>query len=491
MLPAGNEEVPSGAARMGYLSQYEHDVFVSYAHFDNAGEERWVTRLGEDLKRALTQRLGEEPDMFFDEKALKGNEPLEELKGRAYNSAIFVPIVTPSYVKRNWTTAEMEAFAKNSDEKRVFAIDALPLDNESDYPVALRNLIRKPFWHRRSDGGVPVTIDREIDKELYKQLIATQAENIRTKLVAMRGSGAKAAPVTAPIATVLLAEVTSDLELDREQLRSHLQQFNIAVIPEGAYPGGGTDFAAAVKADCQRASHFIQLLGPFSDRRPADLPEGYACHQYDAAVAAKLKPMLWCRPDLDLKKMIEQHRDARLFQTPELMMTGINDFKADAVRVISEQFRKKEELKKRKEDGDRQVTPGNNFIFVDSIQSDLPIAQNLASKITQRKRSAYLPVFDGPPEVIQEDLQSSIVDCSALVLVFGNAQPTWVRAQLRLKDKLLPRREDGRPLKVLAVYTHAPAEKDQLGIYSPDIIWIDGHANHDEAIEDMLRKLDA
>jgi hypothetical protein len=122
---------------MGFLSQFEHDVFISYAHFDNAGDERWVTRFGEDLKRALTQRLGEEPDVFFDEKALQGNEQLEELKTRAYNSAIFVPVVTPSYVKRNWTTEELNAFARNADDKRVFAIDALPLDSESHYPQAV------------------------------------------------------------------------------------------------------------------------------------------------------------------------------------------------------------------------------------------------------------------------------------------------------------------------------------------------------------------
>jgi hypothetical protein len=475
---------------MGFLSQFEHDVFISYAHFDNAGDERWVTRFGEDLKRALTQRLGEEPDVFFDEKALQGNEQLEELKTRAYNSAIFVPVVTPSYVKRNWTTEELNAFARNADDKRVFAIDALPLDSESHYPPALRELIRKPFWHRRSEGGVAVTVDRELDKNLYVQLIATQAENIRTKMVSMREVPTRSPVVEKPIATVLLAQVTPDLELEREQLRSHLEQFNIGVVPQGSYPGGGAEFAAAVKADCARASHFIQLLGPFAERRPADLPEGYAEHQYDAALAAKLTPLLWCRPDLD-RAVMEQHRDSRLFKAPELLMTGMNEFKSESVRIIGEERRKEEERRRRKEEGTTQVPPGNSFIFVDSVQNDLPIAQQLASKIIQRKRSAYLPVFDGSPENIQEDLQNSILECSALVLVFGAAQPTWVRAQLRLKDKLVHRRDSARPLKVLAVYTHTPGDPQQLGIYSPDIVWIDGHANHDDAIEDLIRKLDA
>src|ERR1700678_1114687 len=53
---------------MTYVSDFKHDLFVSYAHFDNdedAQDVRWVSRFQADLKNALRQRLGEEPDVFF------------------------------------------------------------------------------------------------------------------------------------------------------------------------------------------------------------------------------------------------------------------------------------------------------------------------------------------------------------------------------------------------------------------------------------------
>src|SRR5262249_46102829 len=46
---------------MAYVSDYHHDLFVSYAHFDNeedSQEVRWVSRFQADLKNALRQRLG-------------------------------------------------------------------------------------------------------------------------------------------------------------------------------------------------------------------------------------------------------------------------------------------------------------------------------------------------------------------------------------------------------------------------------------------------
>ena len=50
---------------MAFVPGFEHDVFVSYAHFDNepdTQEIRWVSRFQADLKVALRQRLGVDPD---------------------------------------------------------------------------------------------------------------------------------------------------------------------------------------------------------------------------------------------------------------------------------------------------------------------------------------------------------------------------------------------------------------------------------------------
>ena len=68
------------------------------------------------------------------------------------------------------------------------------------------------------------------------------------------------------------------------------------------------------------------------------------------------------------------------------------------------------------------------------------------------------------------DLEENIVDCDALVMVYGETSPVWVRGQLRLYSKLKHRRRE--PLKALAIYIgppdiearhrHGPAECMQI-----------------------------
>jgi len=47
---------------MGWLPEFEYDLFVSYAHIDdepNVGQPYgWVTVLKDNLKKALDRRLG-------------------------------------------------------------------------------------------------------------------------------------------------------------------------------------------------------------------------------------------------------------------------------------------------------------------------------------------------------------------------------------------------------------------------------------------------
>ena len=47
-----------GASGMAYVPDYDHDVFVSYAHLDDQGESAWVTNLVRHLDTEVRQRLG-------------------------------------------------------------------------------------------------------------------------------------------------------------------------------------------------------------------------------------------------------------------------------------------------------------------------------------------------------------------------------------------------------------------------------------------------
>ena len=66
---------------MSYLSNCESDLFISYAHFDDApmfeGQKGWVEVFHQALEVRLRQLLGEEAFVWRDPN-LTGNEYFEE-----------------------------------------------------------------------------------------------------------------------------------------------------------------------------------------------------------------------------------------------------------------------------------------------------------------------------------------------------------------------------------------------------------------------------
>jgi hypothetical protein len=75
--------------------------------------------------------------------------------------------------------------------------------------------------------------------------------------------------------TVLLAQVTEDLELEGEELRSYLEQYEFNVLPIETYPQGAETFSQAFTADAARADLIVQLLGQSEGRIPKDLSVSY------------------------------------------------------------------------------------------------------------------------------------------------------------------------------------------------------------------------
>src|SRR5438093_12593946 len=123
---------------MVYIPGCLHDVFISYAHFDNEADTqdiRWVSRFQTDLKKALRQRLGMDPDIFFDTRDLQAHHQIDGLVAEVAGSAVFVPILSPSYIKREWTIREIEVFEKlQFDRNRIVTVELLPVKDCENPP---------------------------------------------------------------------------------------------------------------------------------------------------------------------------------------------------------------------------------------------------------------------------------------------------------------------------------------------------------------------
>ena len=332
---------------MAYVPGYAHDVFVSYAHFDNEADSqdvRWVSRFQADLKNALRQRLGEDPEIFYDTRSFEAHDHVDALLENARRSAIFLAVFSPSYVSRNFTIGELTAFCEGApDANRVVTVELLPVDEDKNHPL-LQGRKRTPFWWKdRAEQDIPLRLTPRFNPEMYNERLQILAHQLKKLMAEMRGGAPRAMAPAAVAAkppskaappdpkTVLLAQTTDDLYDECERVRAYLEQFGVKVLPERDLPQGGADFAAAFAAELARVGVFIQLLGSFASRKPPDLAQTYAQYQYEAAKASGRKILQWRRPDLDLATVT--HRDKPLLEGPDVLAVGLEEFKAEIFAV--------------------------------------------------------------------------------------------------------------------------------------------------------------
>jgi hypothetical protein len=500
---------------MAFVHGFENDVFVSYAHADNEVDalgDAWVHQLQQNLRIALKQRLGRGDDLniYFDARRLQGNHPLDEILDSVRKSAVFLAVGSPSYVNRQWTRDELAAFVAASDESgRLFALERLPLDPGDRYPDPLHDYFRISFWQRdQNEADIPLTLTPRLNTTLYYVRLQTLAEQIRGQLVQMANraprtavsmagathpapqpmthgappqphhppaapqvqAAAQAAVPAAPVSVeqgprpVLVAQVTEDLEYYREQVISHLTQFNIPILPLDMYPQGGEEFRAAVTADLQRVKFFVQLLGPASSRKPRDLPEGYLVAQSDLAAQAGIPILQWRSPDLVLDSVPDPVHRAFL-AGDRVEAVGLESFKAKVVSLATAP-----------PPPPPPPPPSEDLvidspIFINANPDDQPIAEEVFEKARKRRLPLVLSHPVGTAEEVRQDFERNWRECDSVVLIYGNAPQIWVRNQIMLYNKL--KREREKPLREFILMNCPPQQKPPVGIALPEVEEID------------------
>ena len=90
-----------------------------------------------------------------------------------------------------------------------------------------------------------------------------------------------------------------------------------------------------------------------------------------------------------------------------------------------------------------------------------------------------MPLQRGKPSEIREDLEHNLLECDALVVVYGRSTAAWVRSQLLQCRKSFSKRDS--PLQSLSVYQGPPGPKEPLDLRLPNMQIIDCVSGFKEA----------
>src|SRR5690348_10745552 len=101
-----------GSDAMAYLAPFEYDLFISYSHVDNLGDDAWVKRFHEALEIALAQRIGRLGLVkIWHDKWLDGDQLFDDtIRTAITRTAVFLAVTSSGYLASDYCNLELRTF---------------------------------------------------------------------------------------------------------------------------------------------------------------------------------------------------------------------------------------------------------------------------------------------------------------------------------------------------------------------------------------------
>ncbi len=477
---------------MAFVPGFEHDIFVSYAHVDDVPllgvEIGWVTTLVENLKRCLPPFLHRTHDfsLWYDHELARHVTITPEILDTLEKSATLLVILSHGYLESEWCRRECDAFwqkVKDRPEAKtnVFIVElqSVPLNER---PRALSDRLPHKFWSVPVGSkeprvlGYPTPVPKQ-DQEYYNKLedlareLGEELLRLRNKAETPGAAGASQPSETTDEAnshlTVYLADPTDDLDLRWDEVKRYLEQVGVRVLPEVLYPREETEFLKSVERDLKQSLLFAQLLSDVPGKKPDPSSGTFASLQHRLAKEAGMPILQWRDPSLSVESVADAEQQA-LLGGETVLAVDLETFKQQLhERAMSEK-------KKREKPKVGDAAGPEPFVFVDADKDDRDIADALCNILEQSGCCWAQPIHEGvrDPKRVRQDLESYMLLCDGLIVVYGGISYWWVREQLAQWRKMTYLRE--RRPKAEAVYEGPPPESKQpLGFGSPNMHVID------------------
>jgi cellulose biosynthesis protein BcsQ len=470
----------------------ELEIYISYAHIDNRPlmEEQngWISTFHQALEVRLSQLLGEEVEIWRDSKLQGGDFFNAVITNRIEQANVFIPIVTPRYLKSESCIRELEQFLTRSDHQgqdltignlsRIFKVVKTPIPTESQ-PPGLQSLLGYQFYE--FDKGDRV---REFSNNLgsgqdvkFWARIDDLASDIVRLIRASQSISQKPAPdVVFDTPAIYLAETTSDLVLDRDNIKRELQGYGYKVLPDRELPiQDGAAFKAAVTDQLARSSLSVHLIGNKYGLIPENESRSIAMIQEELAAErassdSAFTRLIWIPVELaddERQRSYIEGLQNDLIAGAEILQTPLEELKT---RIL-------EKLKQAPPPLARDV--GRDLISVylvyDKLDADAigPIYEFLFAQGYEIIAS----LGEGENAQSAQYHRENLLNCDAVLIFYGKGSALWLRSRLWDLRKV---KGWGRakPMLAVAVYLAQPSSPEKLLFRTHEATVIDGLDQH-------------
>ena len=432
------------------------EVFLSYAHADDQpmaeGTRGWVTSFADRLQTAARMKDGGSHIHVWMDHRLEPQKVVDAaLMSRVAASACFIAILSPRYLESDWCRKELEHFVGRLDGTgsgdRIFLAEVLPTERAA-WPSSIRSLSAVPLWEQPFDRPDPLTLgwpspDPAGDRPYWSRL--NELAHVLAQQVKTLGEVSNRATPTRR--RVWIAD-PSDHVLDYwSALASALRQEGFEILPAavGSYPLQiEREYQRALNADLSRAELLVQLFGSHPGRSPCWIPHSYARIQSEAArvYAADhgVSYLSWRPADIDLDSIVDP--DYRALLTGAVA-NGFEEFR----QLVLKRMTTAPEPGKTAAAPLQILDPDHSIsICVSADKPDRDLGASVRDLLFELGVDVTLtpePLQGQSPAQWRRDYEAVLAESQGLVILYGQAPPSWVQTQAQAAKKALAQVRSG------------------------------------------------
>ena len=401
-------------------------IFVSYAHIDNLqvteGARGWVETFHRMLQIRLQQLTGRDDVQVWRDPKLAGNDYLDDTFFETIRkAAIFISIASPAYLRSAWCRRELETFLAQPDAgqastaTRVFKVlkAPVPLDEQ---PPALRDRLGYDFFEIDGSSGRIRELNSDQDRNYLFRL-----DDLAHDIAAAISAGPMEL-LEEPRKAVYVAESSSDLKTERENIRRALEQGGHRVLPEAALPLEPGRLRAAIQEQLAACGSSVHLLGRHyglvAEGETRGIPELQLELARDRAAAdPSFTRVVWAPTNLEPADDRQRELLARLY---DLVRSPLEELKHRLLSVSGPKAARS-----------AAASDARPFIYLIFDRRDTDAAGGVADYLFGRGFEVVMPIWEGEEGEIRAYHEDSLAMCDGVILYFGMSSELWLRRCIR------------------------------------------------------------
>ena len=390
-------------------------------------------------------------------------------------------MLSPRYLTSEWCQRELDEFCKYAEQNgglrlnsksRVFKVVKTWITRE-DHPSSIQDSLGYEFFEldqmRERPDDYNAHIELGGDLRYWKKLkdlvwdIKDFIKSLETQAPPV-SVPASPTPIAAPAnSTIYLAETTSDLSAQRDEIRRELQQRGHIILPDGDLPLRTSALMESVRDHLSHSRLAVNLIG----QQP-----GIAQLQYELAAERAAEPnftqLIWLPDKLQSddprhQAFIEElQRGNDRPKTAELLQISLEDLKTRIHDKL---------VPKKKTDVTINGNGSNASVYLICDKSDYEAVVPLRKHLIAQGLIVEIPLLEGTDEEYNEYHKDMLATCDASMIYCGTTREYWFKSNLsKLRRSSATQRET--PMLAKAIFLDLPQTDWKANALIPDALTI-------------------